>query len=451
MRSRSTYGKKPSSTSPLANISPKKVLRIAGVLIVVIFIFYKWTNPGISDDWCDRRFGDARGSMKRKSKTLPPVLYSYSGSGVVWLRLFVEFATGSNTGSIHSHDSRAITSELFKWDHKCDQKVSLVLVNPTSVAWTGLNSITSGTYNQETTFSNCYKTVTPGTRFNRMIVLLRDPWETVFRQYERFVSKSDKSRVFLNNYDEYNWQEWASFWSYRYKNLITDQKQLAGAINNHNNPDVEVPQEYHVIKYEDLIAGKMDVMMNLIQFIDPEGDLAPRRASLFSKGDEQRVQCAKMLADEFVPKQFPINATVHVTKEMVYADDSFVCAMWAVFGEAASRYGYKIYRNVDCSKIEEKDRGRLRDVSNPTKYLNGRQDRINAHVGRSSREGRNPILVRDADLVGHGQIERPDRVRKRERERPVSPKFARQKKKAQKRINRRNKNSRKHEEWDDED
>lgn len=446
MRSRSTYGKKP---SPIVNLSPKKILRIAGVLIVVIFVFYKWTNPTISDDWCNSRFGEARGSIKRKSKTLPPILYSYSGSGVVWLRLFVEFATGSNTGSIHSHDSRTVTSQLFKWDHKCDQKVSLVLVNPTLVAWTGSNSITGGSYNQDATFSNCYKSVAPRTRFNRMIVLLRDPWDTVFRQYERFVSKSTKGRVFLNNYDEYNWQEWASFWSYRYKYLITDQKQLAGAINSHNDPDSDRHQDYHVIKYEDLMAGKMGVMMNLIQFIDPEGNLAPRRAGLFSKGDERRVQCAKTLADKFVPKQFPINSSVHVTKEMVYADDNFVCAMWAVFGEAASKYGYGIYRNVDCSKIEEQGKGYLRDVSNPTKYLNVRPDRMN--VGKSSNDGRNPILVKESSLVNHGKIERPDRVRKRERERPPSPKFARQKKRAQRHKDRRNKKSKRHEEWDDEE
>merc|ERR1711871_1195910 len=206
------------------------------------------------------------------------------------------------------------------------------------------------------------------------------------------------------------------------------------------------------------MSGNLDVMMDLIQFIDPEGKLAPRRPGLFSKGDLTRLQCAKSLADEFVPKQMTTNSSIHVTKEMLYSDDSFVCAMWKVFGEAAKRYGYKIYRNVDCSKL--KDDARLRDVQNPTQTLNTRLDHPkkvkNIHEADPENYAKYPeIFIKHQDEPEpqwkhkNGKIERPGRAALREQRRPINSKFSRQKKIAKRKIARRERYSRKFEEWED--
>jgi len=356
MRSRTTPVKSKRRDGEF-KVSPYKVVRALLVLWVFYIVYSWWTNPTISSYWCDRRYDKERGSKKRKSDSLPPVLYSLSGTGTKWLRLFVEYATSSNTGSIHNDGG---SSTLFKWDQRCDNTVSMVLANPLKIAWAGPNSISRGLYNGAKTFKKCYRNpLNPETRFSRVIVLLRDPYDTVFTQYERIQTQSDVGRLHISQFDEYNWQEWASYLSHQYLNLLEGDSGIGGARNS------EEPNSWYVVRYEALKEGDDKAMMNLMNFIDPEESLPPRRPSLMSSGDKSRLQCARLLADDKLPTAPPLDDKVHVTPKLVYKDPRFICAMWAVFGKAVSKYGYKIRDNVDCNEINYFTA--LRDVPDPAR------------------------------------------------------------------------------------
>lgn len=91
------------------------------------------------------------------------------------------------------------------------------------------------------------------------------------------------------------------------------------------------------IKYEDLKDKKGANVVAMKKVTDFLGVPAT----------EEKLSCAFVLAEN-PDAHRTIDKTTMMTKEDAYTKE-LTCRMWALFGEFASKHGYKPYNNFDCS------------------------------------------------------------------------------------------------------
>ena len=80
-----------------------------------------------SRSYCSSKYGK-RSLLPSNSQRLPPILYTFPGSGNTWSRLLIEYSTGIFTGSIYKgttvfHDSHELPEEA-----TCSRTVSVIKV-----------------------------------------------------------------------------------------------------------------------------------------------------------------------------------------------------------------------------------------------------------------------------------------------------------------------------------
>jgi hypothetical protein len=89
------------------------------------------TNDTIkaAKDLCYSRYGK-RDYLPPERSHIPPLLYSFPGSGNTWCRLLIEYATGIYSGSIYTDGIliKQLPGEIY-----CSQNLSIIKAHPTTL------------------------------------------------------------------------------------------------------------------------------------------------------------------------------------------------------------------------------------------------------------------------------------------------------------------------------
>ena len=186
------------------------------------------------------------------------------------------------------------------------------------------------------------------TRFERAILLIRNPYDAIWADYQRFLSHSHSGRISIA---AFNWQQWLRY------SLQEVQEYVQMWTNDYAKIKLHFkPTDYMFLKYEQLqnTTIRKSELRSVVDFIGIE--LNKRRSgepfNSSVKVTDEQLECAFVLADSnsthrnMVPSAEGREAAV-MTKERAYTKP-LVCCMWAMFGAIASEVGYTPYRNADC-------------------------------------------------------------------------------------------------------
>jgi hypothetical protein len=130
----------------------------------------------------------------------PPLLTSLPGSGNSWARLLLEFSTGFYSGSIYGDQT---LTELFPGEIHCGKRMIVVKAHPENLILESKNKLSPISLNDKISTAKCKKGnslynpilkiyhhyIIPKLGmikgFNRMLLLIRDPWKTIFSEFIR--------------------------------------------------------------------------------------------------------------------------------------------------------------------------------------------------------------------------------------------------------------------------
>ena len=130
-------------------------------------------------------------------KRLPVLLYCPPASGANWFRKLVEFATGTITGSVYA--GLRLEDSTFSESQLCDWTTSMVKAHPTTHKWINLSSSQVTSYN-----NNCFKGSV--LNFERVIILISDPYETIWTQHQRRTTSKAHEGIRRELFDRPLWE-----------------------------------------------------------------------------------------------------------------------------------------------------------------------------------------------------------------------------------------------------
>jgi hypothetical protein len=175
--------------------------------------------------------------------------------------------------------------------------------------------------------------------FDRMLLLIRDPWNSIFSEFTRRQS-SKKVGIRLHNstltkssFQETNWIrqsmmqafEANEFWNKQYK----DFKNILSS-------------NMVVFKYEDLLENstRIENLRKMIKFINITQEI-----------DDERLECAFLLSDNPIIHR---NRSSEITINDAYSDERLACQLQIEFEKIRvyQDFGYNLkWKNTDCSKV----------------------------------------------------------------------------------------------------
>lgn len=273
----------------------------------------KFTNP-----FCQAKYGK-RKFRSEATKRLPPILYSFPGAGNTWMRLLIEFTTGIYTGSVYNDHSLA---DILPGTLSCDWYVSVVKVHPhsTSHSYAGLFG---GTFTSDG--MKCKKGNV--VRFERAIVLVRNPFDSIWSEFQRRLSKSHVGGI---KKADFNWATWyanAAELSHHYLSMM--KRDYPSLKKNLAKSDLLI------IEYDNL-TNKSTRLSVLKQVSDFLGDPA----------STEKISCAFKLADHAKVKRSVGEMEEYIGKDVAFTP-KLVCTMWNLFGSYAAKFGYKPWKNIN--------------------------------------------------------------------------------------------------------
>ncbi len=167
--------------------------------------------------------------------------------------------------------------------------------------------------------------------FERAIILLRDPFDSIWSEYQRRVSKSHVQGIPKRGFNWHRWQANAAAlgnsyfrtWEYEHSGIERELK----------------PEDYIYLKYEDLKdkQKRVSVLKDILKFLRYDEHAA----------NDERIECAFILAENRQAHR-SVDKSLVMTKEEAYIPE-IACRMWALFGHYASKHGYKPWANYDCT------------------------------------------------------------------------------------------------------
>ena len=120
---------------------------------------------------------------------------------------------GIYTGSVYNDMSLI---ETLPGEFTCNKSVSVIKVHPHTHTFTTLNS---GRYwysdNQKCLYANF-------TKFNRAVLLVRNPYDSIWSEYQRLVSRSHVEGVQKANFDWSRWHANAADLSHAYHRMLSN-------------------------------------------------------------------------------------------------------------------------------------------------------------------------------------------------------------------------------------
>lgn len=269
-----------------------------------------------------RRLGyDERSFLSETNRRLPPMLYTFPGSGNTWCRLLIEHATGIYTGSVYNDDSllKALPGEF-----TCSWTVSAVKVHPHTHHF---NELRAGTFGSDN--NKCNKGSVK--RFERAILLLRDPFDSIWSEFQRRVSQSHVSGVRKAGFNWHRWQANAANLAHAYADTWSIEHM---GIERHFKPEDILYLRYEDLKNE---AKRVEALQKLVQFLR------------FPSQDKQKLECAFVLAEnKAAHRQVTGGENEFMTKDIAYRPE-IACRMWSLFGKWAQPHGYQPWKGLDCT------------------------------------------------------------------------------------------------------
>ncbi len=301
---------------------------------------------GVSRTQCSAKYGK-RTYFKDEEQRLPPMLYTFPGSGNTWCRLLIEYTTGIFSGAVYNDASLL---EALPGEFTCNYAVSVVKVHPHTH---GFEELRLGTFNSDN--GKCKKGKVNG--FRRAILLIRNPFDSIWSEYQRRVSKSHVTGIDRAGFDWHRWQANAASLSHMYHEMWALHHS---GIEKHFRPGEPLPfiRSYNTALFSDCVTASAAFDTEDVLYIKYE-DLkdrasganieAMRKVADFLKtpASVEKLQCAFVLAENRDAHR-AVDPARSMTKEDAYTKE-LTCRMWALFGEFAAKHGYKPYNGHDCS------------------------------------------------------------------------------------------------------
>jgi hypothetical protein len=129
----------------------------------------------LSREQCFAKYGK-RAFFKPSERRLPPMLYTFPGSGNTWARLLIEYSTNVYTGSVYNDPTllKALPGE-----YKCNWEVSVVKVHPHTHPFEGLRT---GKFFSDSGKCKSGGINNAGKGFDKAILLIRDPYDSIWSE-----------------------------------------------------------------------------------------------------------------------------------------------------------------------------------------------------------------------------------------------------------------------------
>jgi hypothetical protein len=256
---------------------------------------------------CSMRF------LNASEARMPPILYSFPGSGNTWTRLQIDLATGIYSGSTYNDK---LLYSTFPGESICNQLVSVVKMHP------NINNFANIHHIKGKPQPRC-----PTVLFQQAILLIRDPYDAIFAEFVRRSVESHVASLPREKFNHRSWVELGSFLAHEYFQMFhTHYKQLMQVFGSDN---------YIYIRYEDLknSTQQVDLLRKIVRFLK-------------FNVSEDRITCAMHLSDNKNVHRTP--SSNNLVKEDVY-DDKVVCEMWSIFGIYAKEFGYRPHFGYSCN------------------------------------------------------------------------------------------------------
>ncbi len=358
---------------------------IVWVLFTICYYILSWVFdskhlvPPLAS--CGRAPSRAMNIVDRDSETQPALLYAFPGAGEEWLRLVVEFATGTATGNVYT-DPGLI--DPFVGETRCDRRLSMIYGNPLYLSWYGVQSLGQGGFRS---FNGKCKAGRgkPIGRFRRALFMVRDPYATIFDEYMRLASRSTRQRkrsnsftssrettatstfspnMLFSRFDKDHFIKTASYLAYRYAEVHTDDDKGGGILRRLEAAQRlgaayqdATEEDFFLVRYEDIRnttgGAALDWLGQVISFIDPDRQVSKTKGILWSDHDWHRLGCAHVWASGNVDNnQVTGIAKKYVTMQDAYSDEVFVCSLWEIFSHPAVLFNYKPFGKANCNTME---------------------------------------------------------------------------------------------------
>ena len=120
--------------------------------------------------------------------------------------MLIEYATGVYSGAVYSDMKLA---KVLPGEVECSQHVSVVKAHPHTHAAQGL---LTGRF--ESDFNKCSRGNVK--KFDKVILLIRDPFDSIWSEYQRRLSTSHVGAIPKKNFDWVRWIVNAGYLSYQY-------------------------------------------------------------------------------------------------------------------------------------------------------------------------------------------------------------------------------------------
>mmetsp|Transcript_1582 Transcript_1582/g.2527 ORF Transcript_1582/g.2527 Transcript_1582/m.2527 type:complete len:308 (-) Transcript_1582:111-1034(-) len=267
--------------------------------------------PDITAADCEKY--SARTVVPTHLQKVPPMLWTFPGSGSGWVRLLIEHATGYLSGSVYGDLSLvpALPGEFL-----CNKEVSIIKAHPTTHDF---SIVERGNLGHRCRIHH----------FNKAVMVVRNPYDAIWSDHNRKITRSHVGKILEKDFDRKAWFLNANRLARKYKAMWTDSY----------TPFMRrYPNGYIIVKYEDLIH--------------PEYQLAELKKIMDFMGydiSDKRMQCAFFLANNPTVKR-PRHTTDKVMSKSDAYSRSLVCNhIWPLVRESCAKYNYQPYNNMNCN------------------------------------------------------------------------------------------------------
>lgn len=204
--------------------------------------------------------------------------------------------------------------EALPGEFTCNFQVSVIKVHPHTHP--GIELV-DGSFN-----SDDHKCIKSNFRkFERALLLVRDPFDSIWSEYQRRFSQNHVLGIRNETFDWYRWTANAAnlangyfeMWAYHYSAIERTLRQ----------------RDIMFLRYEDLKSKtrRVETLRKVAEF-------------LHVKANPERLECAFLLAENSHAHR-RIDPATMMTKDIAYTRQ-ITCRMWALFGKFALRVGYPL-------------------------------------------------------------------------------------------------------------
>jgi hypothetical protein len=290
---------------------------------------------------CKDKFGNLTFFDQETANTpnrRPVILYSIPGSGNTWSRLLLEYATGIYTGTAFPDNT---LESLFKGETHCGNLTLVTKGHPGSFLFSkGNGSAVNPSLNLREnlgTTKSCNR-LQKFVRFDRAIIVIRDPYSAIWSEYNRRYSPGHKG--------EHNKGIPKATFNKATAKKIYGSDMTRIFASQFNAIELVMrsfrPSDFVMVRYENLVdqQRRTEELQKMLSFLG------------YANVTKERLQCAFILSES--PRVHrAVDADKMVTVDMAYESPETVCSMWSVLVKDSNvtRYGYKPWKSTNCTNV----------------------------------------------------------------------------------------------------